>query len=147
MSATIITYVDGMFCDSSYEVPNIEPDAHALRLYQNIANGSPEQMIMACDNPDTATVDRWLRTFGMKFSMTFAPGLEDSRKRMERLVQLIALQQSKIVLFIGGRFIDCNHMADLGVPSLRYIAPNSAATWEPDPRDSWEKVVSKQGGE
>lgn len=147
MGAIVVTYIDGMFCDSSYEIPNTEPDAYALRLYTNIANGSPEQMIMACDNPDTATVDRWLRTFDMKFSMTFAPGQEDPRARMERLVQIVAMQQSKLVLFIGGRFIDCNHMADLGVPSLRYIRPNTASTWTPDPRNSWERAVAKQGGE
>jgi len=42
--------------------------------------------------------------------------------------------------------VDCNHMADLGVPSLRYLAPNSAAAWQPDQRSSWQKAVAKQGG-
>lgn len=146
MGAIIAVWIDGLFCDSSFEIPNIEPDANALRFYTNLAEGSAELKVMCCDNPTTTQVDTWLRTFGLKFSLVFHTPETDSRRRMERLLAFCGAQQSKLVLFVGGRFIDCNNAADLGVPSLRYLAPNSAAAWEPDQRSSWQQAVAKQGG-
>jgi hypothetical protein len=145
MGAIIAIHADGLFCDSTYDVPNTEPDAHALRWYGNLAGGSSEQLVISCDSPNTNVVDEWLRNFGLKYSFVTHLAETDPREKMERLIKIIALQQSKIVLFIGGRFIDCNHMADLGVPSLRYIRPNSTSTWEPDPRSTWQQVAAKQG--
>jgi len=146
MSAITAVWVDGLFCDSSWEIPNIEPDAHALRFYMTLSEGSSEQMVMCSDNPTTTQVDTWLRLFGLRFSTVYHNAETDSRKRMERQLQFCGAQQSKLVLFVGGRFIDCNNAADLGVPSLRYLAPNSAAAWEPDQRSSWQQAVAKQGG-
>jgi|KBSMisStaDraftv2_1062788.scaffolds.fasta_scaffold01527_22 hypothetical protein len=147
MSAVIVVHADALFCDSTHDIPNCEPDAHAMRWYRNLAEGSSEQLVVSCDSPNVGVVDRWLRNFDLKYSYVLYLEGTDARQRMERLVKNIALQQAKIVLFIGGRFIDCNHMGDLGVPSLRYLPPNSAAAWETDQRTTWERVVAKQGGE
>ena len=57
MSAVIIVYVDGVFCESSYDIPSCEPDAYALRWYQNFYEGAAEQFVLFCDSPNTPAVD------------------------------------------------------------------------------------------
>lgn len=147
MSAIIAIHADGVFCDTTHEIPNTEPDLHAMRWYRNLAEGSPEQLVVTCENENTAVVQSWLRTFGIRFSVVLALKETRERERAKELIRFVATQQSKLVLYIGARFNDCNHMADLGVPTLRYIAPTSRVAWEFDPRDSWQEAVAKQGGE
>lgn len=147
MSAVIAIHVDGLFVDTSYDIPNCEPDANALRWYGNLADGSKEQLLISCDSPKTDIVDQWLRSFGLKYSLVHHLSEERERERMKELVRFVAAQQSKIVLFIGGRFMDCNNMADLGYPTLRYMPPAPRGLWEFDPRDSWGAAVARQGGE
>ena len=147
MSAVIAVHVDGLFADSSYDIPNCEPDGHALRWYQNLAEGSREQLLITCDSPNTTVIDQWLRSFGLKFGHVHHLAEEQERERLKELIRFVAAQQSKVVLYIGGRFNDCNHAADLGIPALRYIPPAPRVEWEFDPRDSWQAVLAKQGGE
>ena len=144
MSAVIVVYVDGVFCESSYDVPGAEPDSNSLRWFQNFYDGSKEQFLFVCDSPNTAAVDAWLRNYGVRFSALISVAAEDERGRIEKIIKHVATQHAKIVLFIGARFYDCNQMADQAVPSLRYTPPNQNAKWQPDPRSSWVKAIEKQ---
>lgn len=147
MSAVIVVYADGLFCDSTHDVPNAEPDLSALRWYTSLYDGSREQFLIACDSPHHALVGSWLRTYDVKFSTVLGMTEEEveHQQRCERIVKWVAQQQSKLVLYIGARFYDCNWMADIGVPSLRYTPPNrTGKSWEPDPRSAWVRTIEKQ---
>src|SRR5262245_11798430 len=147
MSAVIVVYADGLFCDSSHDVPNTEPDLYALRWYTSLYDGSSEQFVIACDSPHNDRVGSWLRMYDAKFSAVLGMGEDDveHQQRCERIVKFVAAQQSKLVLYIGARFYDCNWMADIGIPSLRYTPPNrTGKQWEPDPRNAWVKAIAKQ---
>jgi hypothetical protein len=144
MSAIIIVAIDGLFCESSLDIPSTEPDAYAMRWYASLYEGSNEQFVMVCDSPNTPAVDTWLRNLGVKFSTLVSTGSESDTARIESIFKFVGAQHAKIVLYIGTRFYDCNQMADRGVPSLRYLPPNQNNRWEPDHRSAWVKAIEKQ---
>jgi hypothetical protein len=147
MSAVIIVHADGVFCDSTHEVPNVEPDANALRWFHNMTDASQEQVIVTCESPNSTVVDIWLRTFDLRYSYVLSLKETNERQQVLEIMRHLGAQQSKAVLYIGQRFNICNLIADFGVPVLRYLPPTGREQWEVDPRESWGMVVARQGGE